>query len=221
MADGPAPPAPTTADAPPRRAATEIVDRLAERARSSERLSVGDVTEALGSRGYGPFLFVPAIVELSPLGGIPGLPTLLALIIALFSAQIAAGRSCLWLPDWLERRTAPGPKLEDAMRRIRPVAVWLDRWFHGRFPALVSGPVVRAAAAVSILLCLTVPPLELIPFASSAPMGAIALFGLAMLARDGLLMALAAALAAAAIWLVLGIGADQAAAQALAPLTKP
>ncbi len=58
-------------------------------------------------------------------------------------------------------------------------------------------------AAACLLLCLTVPPLELFPFASTAPMAAIALFGLAMTLRDGLVMALAFLASGAAI----GVGA--------------
>ena len=54
-----------------------------------------------------------------------------------------------------------------------------------------------------LLMCMTVPPLEVLPFASSLPMGTIALFGLALVTRDGRLMALAwvaFAAAAAGIW---------------------
>src|SRR5690606_36946996 len=57
----------------------------------------------------------------------------------------------------------------------------------------------RIAAAICILLALTVPPLELVPFATTAPMGAIAAFGLALFVRDGLLMIIAAALSGGAI----------------------
>ena len=49
----------------------------------------------------------------------------------------------------------------------------------------------------SLFAC-TVPPLELVPFASSAPMIAIAAFGLAITVRDGVLMLVALCLAGAA-----------------------
>ena len=57
----------------------------------------------------------------------------------------------------------------------------------------------KVAAVMILLLCLTVPPLEFLPFASSAPMLAIAAFGLALTVRDGLLMLIATALSVAAI----------------------
>ncbi|HSJ79430.1 MAG TPA: exopolysaccharide biosynthesis protein, partial [Erythrobacter sp.] len=45
----------------------------------------------------------------------------------------------------------------------------------------------------------TVPPLELVPFGSTAPMLAIAAVGLALLVRDGLLMIAATGIALAAV----------------------
>jgi hypothetical protein len=185
-----------------------MLDELGARGHGEDRVSLGDVVETFGHRGTGAFLMVPALIELSPIGGIPGVPTVLALIVGLFAVQIVWGRDCLWLPDFLERRTVSGERFEGAMRRMRPVARWMDRWFHGRFPTLTRPSVRRAAAALCVILCLTVPPLEVIPFASSAPMGAIALLGLAMLVNDGALMlvGLIAGTTAlgAGIWMLLG-----------------
>lgn len=48
-----------------------------------------------------------------------------------------------------------------------------------------------------------VPPLELFPFASSAPMAAIAPIGLALLLRDGALMVVASLLACGAAGLLI------------------
>lgn len=95
-------------------------------------------------------------------------------------------------------------KLERATYKLQPVARLADHWFHGRLPALTSGPIVRVAAACAILLSLSVPPLELLPFARTAPMAAIAAFGLALLARDGLLMVIAFVLAG--VTAAVGIG---------------
>ena len=87
---------------------------------------------------------------------------------------------------------------------MRPAGQRMDRWFHGRLPILTSGPFVRAAAGAIILLALAVPPLELVPLATTAPMAAIAAFGLALVVRDGLLMMAALTVALAAV--VIGIG---------------
>ena len=82
---------------------------------------------------------------------------------------------------------------------MRPLGRWLDRWFHGRLPRFTTERMTRVAAVMVVLLCVTVPPLELLPFASSAPMAEIAAFGLALIMRDGLLMVLGFALSALAV----------------------
>lgn len=187
------------------RAVEDILDRLHATAEEEGTISIDDMVRALGDRGWGPFLFVPAIIEISPIGGIPGVPTLLALVIGIFAVQIAWGRETMWLPRFLGRRSVSSERMRKSLEKVRPVGKWLDRWFHGRLPQLTSDKATRLAAIVVLLLCLTVPILEFIPFASTAPMAAIALFGLALMLCDGLLMALGFALAAIAGAVGLGL----------------
>lgn len=56
------------------------------------------MTKAFGKRSYGPFLLVPALIEISPVGGIPGMPTVLAATIIPFAALMVFGRKYIWLP---------------------------------------------------------------------------------------------------------------------------
>lgn len=182
-----------------------ILDDLCETGETHGKVTLGQIREALGHRGFGPFFIVPALIEISPLGAVPGVPTLLALLISLFAGQIALGRRHMWLPDVVERRSLSADRLHGAVDKVRPVADWLDRWFHERLPRF-AGPSARHGAAVLVLLlCLTVPFLELVPFASTGPMAAIALVGLAITVRDGALMLAAFAVA------VLGLGGALAA----------
>lgn len=176
-----------------------ILDDLERAATDADRVSIGDVIEVLGGRGFGPLLLVPALIEITPIGGIPGVPTFLAFIIVMISVQMVFGRDHAWLPGFVERRNVSGDRLAEAVRTLRPVGRRLDRWFHGRLRSFTGPRPRRIAAAASIVLCLTVPPLELLPFASTAPMLAIAMFGLAMTLRDGRLMAAAFAASAAAL----------------------
>ena len=184
----------------------DVLDRLKQLGEDAgqDKAKLGDMVEAMGHRAYGPFFIVLPIIEMSPIGGIPGLPSVLAAILLLLAAQLLFGRKHLWLPGFLARRGLKGEKLVKAADKMRPLGERLDRWFHGRLPALTKGPMVRVAAAVVILLTLTVPPLELLPFASTAPMAAILAFGIALLVRDGVLMIVASVLALAAIGVGLG-----------------
>lgn len=175
------------------------IDDLGDR---QSQVSVHDIREAIGERSFGPFLLVPAVIEMSPIGGIPGLPTALAVIISLFAVQILIGRKHLWLPQFVEKRQIDGKTLKSAMDKMMPVARFVDRFLKPRLTWLTKAPWVQVAAALTILLCCSVPPLELIPFASTAPMGAIALFGLSLMARDGLLTVIAGLVSLSAVYLV-------------------
>jgi hypothetical protein len=183
----------------------DILDRIEELADKGDTVSVGDALEAFGNRSYGPFLIVLPLVEMSPIGGIPGLPTALALVIALIAVQMIFGRKHIWLPGFVKNRSVKSEKARKAVEKSRGVAKFADRWFHGRLPALTQGPFVRVAAVAIIALACTVPPLELLPFASTAPMLAIFAFGLALLVRDGVLMIVASVLALAAVGIGLGM----------------
>lgn len=183
----------------------DILDRIEEIGRKHDEVSLGAIAEALGNRGHAPFLLVPALIDISPIGGIPGLPTALGAVIILVAAQLLLGRRHLWLPAFVARRSVSADKACRSTGKLRRMARFLDRWFHGRLPQFTRGPFVRMAAGLCILLALTVPPLELLPFATTAPMAAIAAFGLALLVRDGLLMLIATALAAGAIGIGIGL----------------
>jgi hypothetical protein len=183
----------------------DILDRLEELAGKEKKVALGDVVEALGNRSHGPFLIISALIDISPVGGIPGLPTVLGAIIVLVAVQMVFGRKLLWLPGFIARRTLSCEKVHKTTKKARRPARLLDRWFHGRLPRLTEGPFVRVAAGACVLLALTVPPLELLPFATTAPMAAIAAFGLALLVRDGLLMLIATALSLVAVGVGFGM----------------
>ncbi len=177
----------------------EIIARIRDRAAGEQAVSVEDMVAVLGRRSYGPFLFVPGLIGVTPLSGIPMVPAILAIIVALFAIQIVLGRSHLWLPGILGRRSFDGAKVADAMGRIAPIAEKLDRWFYGRLPGLTGRHGVRIAAVICLLLAACVPFFEMVPFAGIAPMSAIAAFGLAILVRDGALMLAAIIITVAAM----------------------
>ena len=56
----------------------DILECLHKIGEENGSVSVGDMADAFGTRTYAPFLIVPALLELSPLGAIPGIPTILA-----------------------------------------------------------------------------------------------------------------------------------------------
>ncbi|MEN3793754.1 exopolysaccharide biosynthesis protein [Fulvimarina sp. MAC3] len=177
-----------------------ILDKLKELAESDKAVSVDDVTNAFGRRGYGPLLAVPALVGASPVGGIPTVPTILAIVIVIIAVQMVFGARSFWMPGFLSDRAVSSKKLGSAVDRMRPWGKRLDRLFKDRLEALTSMVFERIAALCCVLLALLVPPLEFVPFAAAVPFLAILLFGIALAVRDGLVMLVAFASAAGAAY---------------------
>lgn len=185
--------------------ASDILSALDEAAEGQDSVPVGRINDHVGHRGTGALLMLPAALEITPVGAVPGVPTTLALIVALFAVQIAAGRSDMWLPRWIERRTISASRLRKAVNMLRPAARWSDRHLGRHLHVLIDPPAPRIVAIAILALCAAVPPLEFLPFASSLPMSVIVLFGLALITRDGRVMALgwvAFAGAALAVWML-------------------
>lgn len=170
----------------------DVVGGLESLGEENAEVSLGDALEAFGHRSFSPLLIVLPLIEISPLGGIPGFPTVLATIIALIALQLLVGRDHVWLPDVIENRKVDGRKLAKGMHKLDKTAVWIDNHIGDRLDWMLKGVWPGIAAIVILLLCLSVPPLEFLPFASSVPMIAVACIGLALLVRDGLLLLLVA-----------------------------
>lgn len=169
-----------------------IMVELEDAARETQgkKVKVGHMIDALDDRGYGPALAVLPLTELSPLGGIPGFPTLLAILLAAITVRLLMGYDHFWAPDWLRRRKLSSDRVIKAVKWLKPLSLRIDAKLHERLSRL-AGPAARRAACIVILsLLLTVPPLEVVPFATSAPMIAVSLLGLGLLYRDGLAMLL-------------------------------
>ncbi|MDG6079075.1 exopolysaccharide biosynthesis protein [Erythrobacter litoralis] len=168
-----------------------VLAELDDLAAANEAVNIGDVLDDFGERSFGPFILLPALLEISPIGGIPGVPSVLAALIAVIAAQLLWGKDHVWLPQFVQQRGVFGKKLHKAVGKLRGISRWLDEHSQDRLERLVEGVWIRIAAGLVILLCCTVPPLEFLPFASTLPMAAIAAFGLALTVRDGLFMLIA------------------------------
>jgi hypothetical protein len=184
---------------------SSLICDLSKLGTDGNRVTVAAVRECIAERSFGPFLLIPALIEISPIGGIPGVPSGLAAIISLFAVQILCGRRELWLPDFIERRSVSGGRFSRAMKHVSRLTRWVDHILRPRLKWATRPPCVYLAAAMCLILCATVPLLELVPFASSLPMAAIALFGLGLVARDGAAVLLGFAVSSSAFWALYGV----------------
>lgn len=158
---------------------------------ASSEVSVGDLVDALDEQGYGAALTILPLIELTPIGGIPGVPTILALILATLCIRLLLGYEHFWVPNLVRRQTLKKSRVEKSVEFLKPLALRIDATLHKRLTPFSGKTGQRVACVVILILLVSVPPLELLPFATSGPMIVIAIFGLGILFRDGLLMLLA------------------------------
>ena len=179
-----------------------LLDQIAAAACERDRMSVADLRHMLGERGFAPFLVIPALVSFTPLAGIPFLPSAMALLVILVAAQRVAGIKEVWLPEILLRQGVGSPSIVGTLKYARPGARLLDKVLRRRLAVMTSEPAVRLMSIMCIAAAATVILLELIPFLGATAWTAIALFGLSLFSRDGLIAMLAFIYSGGAFWLV-------------------
>ncbi|WNL38508.1 exopolysaccharide biosynthesis protein [Halomonas sp. PAMB 3232] len=170
---------------------TELLDALDQMENEKTRVSVEDIVDAVGRRSFGPMLLVAGLVVLAPVvGDIPGVPTLMAALVLLTSSQLLFGRRFFWLPRWLLNRSVSRKGFDKALRWMRKPGRWVDGLMGVRL-AWMSGYLgMRATALACVLIALAMPPMEFVPFSANGAGLALTLYGLGLVARDGLVLAL-------------------------------
>lgn len=182
----------------------DLIASLERMEQEAQRVSVDDVVHAIGRRSFGPLLLVAGLITLTPIiGDIPGMPTLMATLVLLVSVQLLAGRETFWLPGWLLKRSISRDKFDKGICFLKKPACWIDGLLRVRLPWLTGYIGIRVTAVVCLLIALAMPPMEFIPFSANGAGLALALLGLGLVARDGLVLLLGFALFGATCALIL------------------
>lgn len=182
----------------------QLLEKLGEAGNGdSKRVTIGSMIQVVGERSFAPLLVFAGLLALSPLSGIPGMPTLVATIVLLTSGQLLFGREHFWLPDRVLRQGIPRERFDKALKMARPASRFVDRILRPRLTALTRGIGTYLIAVACLLIAVTMPPLEILPFAASIAGAAIATFGLSLMARDGLMALVALVFSSALVALVL------------------
>lgn len=167
-----------------------MLDRLDRLTCRDCEVSVERMLNAIGRTSFAPLILIVGLLIMSPLGHVPGMPTTAAVLVGLSAAQIVIGRCHIWLPPWLLRRQVKRKLLIRAIRFLRPLARACEFVCRSRMRWMTGNVGVRSVAGICLLICIVMPPLEMVPMANSACGAVLALFGLALTTRDGVLMSL-------------------------------
>ena len=93
--------------------------------------------------------------------------------------------------------SATEDKIKAGIKKARPWAKRIDKIIKPRLSVLTEGPMRYVLACFALPLALTMPPLELVPFAVFIPGVGIVMLGLAQTAKDGALAIVATVFAIA------------------------
>lgn len=182
----------------------QLLERISETEAEGDQATLKDILQVIGNRSFGTFLLLAGIITLAPIiGDIPGVPTLMAIIVFLTSIQLLLNKKGLWLPDFLLNRSADKKKLHKTMKKMKTPAQYIDRLLKPRLIYLVNNSMIYVIAVICLGIALVMPVMEFIPFSVNLAGVALTSFGLALIARDGLLALIAYVFTAGII--VLGV----------------
>ncbi len=166
----------------------ELLDALEAQAKDEDGVGISSLTQLAGQNAFGPAILLPGLIALSPLSGIPTIPSMIGAIVTLVAGQLLLGRSSIWLPKRLESARLDRGRFDRAMRFVRPVSRWIDTVSGPRFAFATREWAMRGAALICVIVAATMPPLEILPFLATLAGLVLTIFGLAITLRDGLLM---------------------------------
>lgn len=165
-----------------------------------ERISVGDLVEALGHRAFGPLLLIFALPNALP--AIPGTSAVLGLPLVFLAAQLMLGQ-VPWLPRLIAERSMPRADFAALVERIMPWLIRAQRLLKVRLP-LLNGPAAHrltGALCLALALVLLLP----IPLGNMLPGLAISVIALGILGHDGLWVLAGGLIGALALTVVSGV----------------
>lgn len=180
----------------------DVLECVEDAGNGVRRASVADIVDRIGDGAFPPLMLVPALAIISPLSAVFGVATICGLTIATIALQMALGRETLWLPGFVLRLSISSRNIDRTVRWFGKPAQFIDRLTGKRLTLLVEPPLTRLWAALCLALALVIPFFELVPMSATIIASAIALFALAMLARDGLLALAGLGVLAGASWLL-------------------
>lgn len=167
-----------------------------------DSLTLDEILDSVGRRSYGPLLLVIGLFAISPATIVPGMTWLAAALTLLVAGQMALGLPRIWLPKKALQAQLPRNAVRSGIEKGRGFARAVDKLLKPRLRFLSKPPFVNLVALLCIVAAVLTFPLGLIPFAPLAPGLAVVFFGLGMVARDGLWLALGSAAMAGTFWLV-------------------
>jgi hypothetical protein len=172
-----------------------LLDTLAEGA-GGEALTLGDLLDRFRERAYGVFLLVSVLPAFVPLP--VGAGAISGPLVSLIGLQLLAQMAHPWVPKFIARRELSRDGVTKFRNRTRRLLGWIEKVSRPRTEGLIEHPAARTFTG---LLLVVLGALLALPLpATNYPFGLILLaYAIALIERDGRLMAIAWVLGVAEI----------------------
>lgn len=157
------------------------------------RVSLQSLLDQWGDRSYGPLFIMLGLFTATPLSMIPPTAAVMGVVVAALALQMLFGKRHPWLPRSIRNRSISERKLKAARKKLAPTLAFFDKFIRERLSFATGAVMRKVAAAIVLVLALAFVPFEFVPLAGVAPASAVVLFGVAITARDGLVMLLGVA----------------------------
>ncbi|QYF87747.1 exopolysaccharide biosynthesis protein [Brevundimonas sp. PAMC22021] len=158
---------------------SDVLEQLASGA--DARLSLRELVNAFGERGFGALILVLSLLALLPWP--PGGKAVFGIPIILLSIELALQRDQVWLPRWVLRASVSRSAFGRGIRRIMRPVRFVENLTRPRL-LFMTGDVADVFTGLICVLLAMMMALP-IPFGDMLPGVALALFALGMMQRDG------------------------------------
>jgi len=200
------------ADRPAHRTPRRLSQVFAElAAEPRERITMADIRDRLGDRGFAAMVVLFGALNLLPLP--PPSSAILGLPLLIVAAQMTYGAKRAWLPRFVADKSLSSSQFRSMVNRGLPYLQRLETIIRPRlWPfSLRRGERIVGLGCFLLAVIVTLP----IPLGNWLPACAATLLGLALTERDGTLLAAGAAVAVIALCVVTAVvGAAGLATQA-------
>ncbi len=169
-------------DMPPPRPLSRIFVELGRSATGP--VTIATVRDALADRSFAALLVFFAAVNMLPFP--PGSSLVLGIPLVIISLQMMLGRRTVWLPRMILSKSVTKDRFKKLSDVLAPRLVWLEQVVRPRYWPFSRRQADRWIGTLAFVLSMavTIP----IPFGNWPPAFAIAIIGVALSERDGLVL---------------------------------
>jgi hypothetical protein len=150
-----------------------------------DRITVGEILDALDARAFGLATLVFSLPSVVPMP--PGVPTVVGIALLIVSVQMVIGRQELWLPGFLTRRSFARKALVGAFEKLAPRLEAVEKIARPRL-LFMTGKIGTIAIGLIVLFMALVLILPLPPGGNFPPALACAILGMGLAERDGIIV---------------------------------